>query len=76
MIVEVLTIGIRQKKELIGKNGIYITSKRFAENQSNGTKYNQFFNKWDKITQISLKRSGEITETFNIYVGQGFISLP
>jgi len=64
------------KKELIGKNGIYITSKRFAENQSNGTKYNQFFNKWDKITQISLKRSGEITETFNIYVGQGFISLP
>lgn len=59
-----------QKEELRGKNGIYITTERFAEDEATGIKYKEYFKKWDKVTQISLKRSGEVTETFNIYLGQ------
>lgn len=58
------------KTELRGKNGIYITSERFAEAQATGVEYSQYFKQWEKISQISLKRSGEITETFNIFLGK------
>ncbi len=58
------------QEELRGKNGIYITTERFAEDEKTGIKYSQYFEKWNKVTQISLKRSGEVTETFNIYLGK------
>lgn len=61
------------KRELKGKNGIYITSERFAEDQATGVEYSQYFVQWEKISQISLKRSGEVTETFNIFLGKQLI---
>lgn len=60
-------------KNLKGKTGLYITSERFTEE---GDKFSQYFTNWQKITQISLKRSGEITETFYIYQGKDLIILP
>lgn len=59
-------------EELVGKNGIYITTERFAEDKTTGVKYSRYFKKWEKVTEISLKRSGEVTETFNIYIGKDF----
>lgn len=60
-------------ENLKGKTGLYITSKRFAEE---GDKFSQYFAQWQEITQISLKRSGEITETFYIYQGNNLIIIP
>jgi len=63
-------------KNLIGKQGLYITTKRFAQEDLINVKYSKYFQSWREIAQIPLKRSGEVTEVLYIYEGQNLIIIP
>ncbi len=63
------------EKELIGKNGLYISSKRFENLSALVDRYKPYFDSFEEVTQISLKRSGEITEIFYIYQGINFLKV-
>ena len=64
------------QEELIGKRGIYITSKTFATDDYSDHDYSEYFSNWRSIGEISLQRSGEITETFYLYQGDNLSQIP
>ena len=63
-------------EKLIGKQGLYITSKSFAQDKYSDHDYSPYFTNWREITQIPLKRSGEITEIFYVYQGENLTQIP
>ena len=64
------------QEQLIGKKGIYITSQTFATDDYSDHDYSEFFTSWRSIDTISLRRSGEVTETFYIYQGDNLTQIP
>ena len=63
-------------ENLIGKRGIYITSRTFARDEYSDHDYSPYFDLWQEITQIPIKRSGEVTEIFYVYEGINLREIP
>lgn len=61
------------QQELVGKNGLYITSKRFAAMPKIHKEFTTYFANFTEIAQIPLKRAGEITEIFYVYQGEKLV---
>lgn len=61
-----------RKGDLIDRKGLFITSKRFMNNNTSGKAFEEYFQQWQKVTEIPLKRGGEITETIIIYLGENY----
>lgn len=61
------------EEKLIGKDGLYITLKRFAQLKELNEEYQQYFDSLEEIAQIPLKRAGEISEIFYIYQGKNLL---
>lgn len=58
------------EKNFIGKDGLYITLKQFAEMKELNQEYSEYFENLEEIAQIPLKRAGEITTIFYVYQGK------
>jgi hypothetical protein len=54
-------------EDLKGKDGLYVTIKRFAELETLNQQYQTYFTHIDEIGQIPIIRSGEVTEIFYVY---------
>ncbi len=63
-------------EKLIGKRGLYITSKTFATDDYSDHDYNPYFSSWQEVVQIPIMRSGEVTEIFYVYQGENLIQIP
>lgn len=61
------------EEKLIGKDGLYITMKRFADLKQLNQEYQQYFDSLEEIAQIPLKRAGQVTEIFYIYQGKNLL---
>ena len=59
------------QEKLIGKKGLYITSETFAKDEYSQHDYSGYFESWQEVTSILIKRSGEVTETFYVFQGEG-----
>lgn len=57
-------------EKLIGKNGLYITLKQFADLPILTNHYASSFQEFTKIGDINLKRAGETAVTLSVYQGK------
>ena len=57
-------------EELVGKDGLYITLKRFIDIPQLNQEFGSYFRSFSEIAQIPLQRGGEITEIFYVYQGK------
>ncbi len=57
-------------EELVGKDGLYITLKRFIDLPKLNQEFSSYFVSFSEIAQIPLQRGGEITDIFYVYQGK------
>jgi hypothetical protein len=60
-------------EELVGKDGLYITLKQFADLPDLNREFRRYFASFSEITQIPLRRGGEITEVLYVYQGKNLL---
>lgn len=64
-----------EPKEWLGKNGLFITNKRFVESPEVIDRYRPYFQEFQKIGEIPIKRGGVVTNIFYVYQGRNFLKV-
>jgi 4-amino-4-deoxy-L-arabinose transferase-like glycosyltransferase len=57
-------------QEHLGENALYITIDRYDQQPEITDSYRPYFERFEKLGQISTERQGAVTETFHVYQAQ------
>jgi hypothetical protein len=62
-------------QEWLGKNGLFITTRRFFQDPEMIDDYRSYFQEFQKLGDIPIKRGGVTIEVFSVYQGKGFLKV-
>lgn len=62
-------------QEWLGKNGLLITTRRFAKKPEVIDRYRPYFQQFEKLGEIPIKRGGAVMDIFYVYQGKNFLKL-
>ncbi len=64
-----------QPQNWLGEDGLYITLERFHEMPGISADFSNYFQKFEVINTIPLRRGGAVTDTFYVYRAQNLLQL-
>ncbi|NJK54423.1 MAG: hypothetical protein HC936_19595 [Leptolyngbyaceae cyanobacterium SU_3_3] len=54
----------------LGKNALYLTSSQYQMREDSAAEFTSYFQRFNKLGEVSLKRGGIVVETFHVYWGE------
>jgi 4-amino-4-deoxy-L-arabinose transferase-like glycosyltransferase len=57
----------------LGKNGLYLTSSQYQVREDSAAEFTSYFQHFNKLGEVPLKRGGIVVETFHVYWGENLL---